>query len=98
MPTSKKFMESMRGPCIICGAHGVWHHLMPRNTCPMLLEHPEGGVRLCNEHHTYSNTIAPHSPNAKAVQAFNEFMGTLRGPNWKDDLRALDRSLRNGNN
>ena len=94
MAVSRKFMEAQRGPCIICGADGVWHHLMPRNKCPQLHEHPEGGVNLCDEHHTWSNIIAPHSTNAQARIAFNDFIATLRGPNWKDDLRALDRSLR----
>ena len=99
MTVNKKFMETQRGPCIIpkCGKDGVWHHFMPRNKCPMLHNHPEGGCTLCDEHHTYSNEIAPHSLNYRAVRAFNEFIATIRGEDWKDDLRALDRSLRNDN-
>jgi len=96
MPASKKFMDQYKGkPCVMCNSPGYGHHIMRRNTCPQLQEHPRNIMVLCDRHHNWDNDISAHGP-WKAQREFDKYCKGLLGENYKDDLRALDRSLRNG--
>ena len=96
MTASKSFMRKYHGkPCVVCSQPGGAHHILGRRVAPMLQEHPRNIMVLCGKHHTLDNHISAHGSH-KAQREFDKFCKAKLGENYKDDLRALDRSLRNG--
>jgi hypothetical protein len=97
MTASRKFMSQFHGlPCAICATtHNTGgHHLLKRRVAPLLVEHPRNIMVLCGNHHTIDINISAHGSH-KAQREFDIFCMAKLGDNYKDDLRALDRSLRN---
>ena len=48
---------------------------------------------LCGDHHTVNNFISAHG-SAKSQKTFDAYCKGLLGDDYIDNLRALDRSLR----
>jgi hypothetical protein len=96
MTVSRKFMSQFHGqPCAICGTtlDTGGHHIMKRRVCPQLVEHTRNIMVLCGKHHNYDKDISAHGSH-KAQREYDSFCQGKLGLNYKDDLRALDRSLR----
>lgn len=80
------FMARFRGlPCEICGSLGrynargtVGHHCVPVGRRPDLRLDERLIVVLCQDHHLYSNVIAPHSLSYTAQIAFREWLNKHR--------------------
>ena len=67
---------------------------MKRRVCPQLAEHKKNIMVLCGRHHNYDKDISAHGPH-KSQREYDGFCQAKLGLNYKDDLRELDRSLRN---
>jgi len=96
MTVSKKFMSQFHGlPCAICGTtlDTGGHHLLKRRVAPLLQEHKRNIMVLCGDHHTVNNFISAHG-SAKSQKTFDAYCKGLLGDDYIDNLRALDRSLR----
>lgn len=71
------FMSQAHGkPCQVCGkTEGtVFHHIVSQSRSKLLRFDLMNVVILCPEHHTYGNTLAPHSTNSLAVGRYIDWL------------------------
>lgn len=67
-------------PCEVCLTMGIkntdtcGHHAVERSISAYFRHDQRNMVDLCAAHHKYSNEIAAHSKNLKAVEAFGEWL------------------------
>jgi hypothetical protein len=67
--------------CVICGEKGYFHHLLPKSRYARYRWRLENLLPLCHSHHIFSPTMAPHSQNYHAVEAFAQWV--KKNYRWK---------------
>ncbi len=76
-------------PCEVCKSQGrietfrtCGHHACNKSLSAYYRHVPKNIVVLCPKHHMFSNDIAPHSGNIRAIDAFVDWLKEHRPDAW----------------